>query len=159
MHLKALPVQPVQQMASLHHLCGLVPLCSIFFYWLAGCLLEALDLVLTCCGSLGAAQLAPESLSHLDEPSAVLLRFARSALLKPMLLESSTQALRTAWLSAGDLTAPAPRALQPPLTAEALRLALQLLVRCTPNGPEATALELLELAHGAPKRGLGGRFS
>lgn len=66
-----------------------------------------------------------------------------------MLLESTTAQLRGAWLSAGDLTAPAPRALQAPLVAECLRLPLQVLLRCTPNGPEATAADLLELAHGA----------
>ena len=75
-----------------------------------------------------------------------------------MLLESTTAQLRGAWLSAGDLTAPAPRALQAPLVAECLRLPLQLLLRCTPNGPEATAADLLELAHGAgPPKGSVGR--
>lgn len=130
--LKPLPVQPVQEMPCMQHLC---------------CTLEALDLVLCCCGSLGASQLAEEVMPKLDEVWDVLHRFSRAALLKPTLPESSSTVLRQARLVAGDLSAPAPRALLAPLGAETLRLPLQILVRCTPNGPEVTASDLLDLAN------------
>eukprot|EP00434_Breviolum_minutum_P026705 symbB.v1.2.023604.t1/scaffold2171.1/size87081/2 len=130
--LKPLPVQLAQDMPCISHLC---------------CLLETLDLVLCCCGSIGASQLSEEVLPKLEDVWEVLHRYARATLLKPTLPDSSSSVLRTARLLAGDLSAAAPRALQAPLVAETLRIPLQMLVRCTPNGPEVSASDLLELVN------------
>ncbi|CAJ1345216.1 unnamed protein product [Effrenium voratum] len=132
--LRPLPVQPLESMPWLQHLC---------------CLLEALDAVLCLSGSLAAAEVAEEVFPKLDEVWEVLRRYAKIAVLKPTLPETDVGALRAARLCAGDLGAATPRAQLAPLCEAALRLPLQILARCTPTGPEAvTGQDLLELANG-----------